>query len=138
MTGAEQLASFVTHAFYENLSKQARLQLKIRVLDSLGCALGVLAGEPVRLLRQQTQDFGGERLCTLIGGGRTAPDRAAPQFLHQNRPSAGRAALSRRRGAGIGRRPATAPGTCPHTAACLTAWRCAARRRSAETAARRW
>lgn len=34
-------------------------------------------GEPVRLVRLQTQEFGGAGLCALIGGGRTAPDRAA-------------------------------------------------------------
>jgi 2-methylcitrate dehydratase len=31
----------------------------------------------VRAIRSQLDDFGGRPLCTLIGGGRTAPDRAA-------------------------------------------------------------
>lgn len=47
MTLAERLAAFVTQASYAELSEQARLQLKIRVLDSLGCALGAVAGEPI-------------------------------------------------------------------------------------------
>jgi 2-methylcitrate dehydratase len=77
MTHAEQLATFVTQASYDDLSAAARLQLKIRVLDALGCAIGALSGEPVRLIRQQIEDFGEGNHCTLIGGGRAAPDRAA-------------------------------------------------------------
>src|SRR2546428_538672 len=51
--------------------------MKIRVLDALGCAIGALDGEPIRYLREQVDDFGGNDRCTLIGGGKTAPDRAA-------------------------------------------------------------
>jgi 2-methylcitrate dehydratase len=47
------------------------------VVDSLGCAIGALDGEPVRAIRAQLEDFGGRPACTLIGGGRSAPDRAA-------------------------------------------------------------
>jgi len=67
----------VVRTSYDNLSEQARFQLKIRVLDSLGCAIGALEGEPINLLGQHIQDFGGEGYCTLLGGERTAPDRAA-------------------------------------------------------------
>lgn len=77
MTVAEDLATFVVQASYEDLSEIARQQLKLRILDSLGCAIGALAGEPIQLLRQHIEDFGGQGHCTLIGGGRTAPDRAA-------------------------------------------------------------
>jgi 2-methylcitrate dehydratase len=77
MTQAEQLAAFVARASYGGLSEAARAQLKIRVLDALGCAIGALEGEPVRMLRAQLHEFGGAGLCSLIGGGRTAPDRAA-------------------------------------------------------------
>lgn len=77
MTLAEQLASFVVRASYDNLSEIARQQLKIRILDALGCATGALDGEPIRLIRAQIEDFGGTDYCTLIGGLRTAPDRAA-------------------------------------------------------------
>jgi 2-methylcitrate dehydratase PrpD len=38
MTHAEQLAAFVVRASYDDLSATARQQLKIRVLDALGCA----------------------------------------------------------------------------------------------------
>ena len=77
MTVAEALARFVIKASYEDLSDAARMQLKIRILDSLGCAIGALGGEPVKLVRDQLEDFGGNGHCGLIGGGRTAPDRAA-------------------------------------------------------------
>ena len=77
MTTVEQLAEFVVRVNYEELSKDARQALKIRVLDSLGCALGALDGVVPKLVRQQVEDFGGAEQCALIGGGRTAPDRAA-------------------------------------------------------------
>jgi len=77
MTMVEELAAFVVRASYEDLSAEARQQLKVRVLDSLACALGALEGEPIAYVRAQLDDFGGNPRCTLIGGGRTAPDRAA-------------------------------------------------------------
>lgn len=77
MTLVEQLASFVVKSSYEDLSEAARRELKIRVLDSLGCALGALEGEPIRLIRIQLNDFAETGRCTLIGGGHAAPDRAA-------------------------------------------------------------
>ena len=76
-TQVEQLARFVARSCWEDLSQPAREQLKLRVLDSLGVALGALDGEPVRMIREQVQEFGGAPLATLIGGGRSAPDRAA-------------------------------------------------------------
>ncbi|MFQ5796991.1 MAG: MmgE/PrpD family protein [Candidatus Bipolaricaulia bacterium] len=77
MTQAEQLAAFVVRSNYDDLSDEAREQLKIRILDSLGCAIGALNGEPIHYIREHQQEFGGNERCTLIGGGRTAPDRAA-------------------------------------------------------------
>jgi 2-methylcitrate dehydratase len=76
-TQVEQLARFVANARFEAISEPTREQLKLRVLDSLGVALGALDGEPVAMVRAQVDDFGGAPLCTLIGGGRSAPDRAA-------------------------------------------------------------
>lgn len=77
MTHAQDLARFVVRCTFDDLSASARRELKIRLLDSLGCALGALDGEPIRLLRAHLQDFGGAGHCSLIGGGKTAPDRAA-------------------------------------------------------------
>src|SRR5437588_12067602 len=77
MTQVEQLAAFVVRKTYEDLSEEARHQLKIRVLDAIGCAIGALEGPPIGMLRAQLEDFGGNPLVTLIGGGKTAPDRAS-------------------------------------------------------------
>ncbi len=77
MTLVEHMAAFVARAAYDSLSEAARRQLKARVLDALGCAIGALDGEPVRMIRAHTEDMGGTGHCTLIGGGRSAPDRAA-------------------------------------------------------------
>jgi 2-methylcitrate dehydratase len=76
-TRVERLARFVCRSRWEDLSEPAREQLKLRVLDSLGVAFGALDGEPVKMVREQLQEFGGAPLATLIGGGRSAPDRAA-------------------------------------------------------------
>jgi 2-methylcitrate dehydratase len=77
MTDVERLARFVVTRSWDDLSGAARSALKIRVLDALGCALGAHAAGPVVAIRAQLEDFGGRPLCTLIGGGATAPDRAA-------------------------------------------------------------
>lgn len=77
MSHAQQMGIFIARASFDQLSLDAREQLKIRVLDSLGCALGALGAAPADRIRKQCDEFGGAPLCTLIGGGRTAPDRAA-------------------------------------------------------------
>jgi 2-methylcitrate dehydratase len=74
----EDLAAFAAHASFRDLSGAARDALKIRILDSLGCAFGALGAKPMAGVRALTADFGGRSLCTLVGSGdRTAPDRAA-------------------------------------------------------------
>jgi 2-methylcitrate dehydratase len=79
MTQAEELAAFVVRASYGGLSEAARAQLKIRVLDALGCAIGALEAEPIRMLRAQLEDFGGAGLCSLIGGGASADAQGRPE-----------------------------------------------------------
>lgn len=59
------------------MSKEAVRELKIRLLDSLGCAIGAQQGKPIKMIRKQIGDLGGNPLTSLIGGERTAPDRAA-------------------------------------------------------------
>lgn len=77
MTIAQNLASFVVRSSFDDLTMVEKRQLKICILDSLGCAIGALEGEPIRLIRQHIFDFGGGGHSTLIGGGLTSPDRAA-------------------------------------------------------------
>ncbi|WP_129658096.1 MmgE/PrpD family protein [Rothia halotolerans] len=76
-TEVRQLAEFVHAARFEDLSPEAVEQLKIRVLDTLGVAVGALDAEPMVAIRGLVEDLGGTPRSTLIGGGRTAPDRAA-------------------------------------------------------------
>ncbi len=76
-TRVEDLAAFVERASFEALSEAARREIRIRVLDALGCAIGALGADPIRMIHAQTGEFGGSALVTLIGGGKTAPDRAA-------------------------------------------------------------
>jgi 2-methylcitrate dehydratase len=76
-TRVDELAQFVCRSGWEDVSEPAREQLKLRVLDSLGVAFGALDGEPVARVREQVQEFGGAPLATLIGAGKSAPDRAA-------------------------------------------------------------
>src|SRR3990172_4096847 len=76
-TLSERLGRFSELARWEDLSSGARQELKIRTLDSLGCAFGALTSMPARMLRQEIDAFGGTPLCTLFGGGKTSPDRAA-------------------------------------------------------------
>jgi len=77
MTCAEELAKFVVASSFEDLSGEVVNQLKIRVLDGLGCAIGALSGQPVKSVRKLESEFGGLPFNTLIGGGKSSPDRAA-------------------------------------------------------------
>ncbi|HEY7243409.1 MAG TPA: MmgE/PrpD family protein [Xanthobacteraceae bacterium] len=77
MTEAERLADFVERSRIADMSEQALDQLKIRVLDTIGVAIGALGSEPIAAIRELTEELGGAPLATLIGGGKTAPDRAA-------------------------------------------------------------
>jgi 2-methylcitrate dehydratase len=76
-TVVQELARFVQRAEFDWLSKDSVEQLKLRVLDSIGCALGALRSRVLEQLLTQVIDFGGNPLVSLIGGGKTAPDRAA-------------------------------------------------------------
>ena len=73
---SHDLALFIDNAEFDALSEQAVRQLKIRLLDSLGTAIGAVDGPPVRAIRRMIGDLGGLGTCTMIGGGKTTPDRA--------------------------------------------------------------
>ena len=77
VTMAQDLAEFVVSRSYRDLSREAVDALKIRILDSLGCAIGALGGEPIQALRRYVQEFGGRPTCTTIAFERTAPALAA-------------------------------------------------------------
>jgi 2-methylcitrate dehydratase len=77
MTEVDQLARFVTAARYSDLTKESVRQLKIRVLDTLGVAIAALDAPPITAIRSLTERLGGNGDATLVGGGTSAPDRAA-------------------------------------------------------------
>lgn len=77
LTTVEEMADFVVLSSFADLSDQAVDQLKIRVLDSLACAIGALRSPTTQSVKQAEEDLGGKNVCTLIGGGRISPDRAA-------------------------------------------------------------
>ncbi len=73
----ELIAGFATQSDAQGLGPDIRALLKRNILDSLGCAVGALAGEPFVRLREQFDAFGRGGRCTLIGGGQTSLDQAA-------------------------------------------------------------
>lgn len=77
MTEVQDLARFIVNCRYEDLSVDARQQLKIRILDSLGCAIGALDSDLIHKLRGYVEELGGNPLVHLIGGKLSSPDRAA-------------------------------------------------------------
>ena len=76
MTQVEQVAEFVNGARFDTLRTDTQSATKIRILDALGCGLGALGGEPIRMIRGYISELGGTGSCTLIGGGSTDLDRA--------------------------------------------------------------
>jgi 2-methylcitrate dehydratase len=76
-TEVRRLAGFVAAANVGDMTSEAREELRKHILDSVGVAIGALDGLPIRHVRAQIDDFGGRPAATLIGGGKTAPDRAA-------------------------------------------------------------
>lgn len=77
MKEIEYLGKYITEVTFSDLKSDTIETLKIRILDSLGCAFGALQGPPIKMLREHIEDFGGRPLTSLIGGGMTSPDRAA-------------------------------------------------------------
>jgi len=73
----EQMAAFATGARFEALGLNTRQQLKIRILDALGCGVGALDAEPIKMMRGYINELGSSAQSTLIGGGCTDIERAA-------------------------------------------------------------
>ncbi len=57
MTVARRLARFVVRSSYEDLSEGARQQTKIRILDSIGCALGVLSDKKLEDIAESVENL---------------------------------------------------------------------------------
>jgi 2-methylcitrate dehydratase len=71
------IAAFANRASARTLKPDIRKLFKRNILDSLGCAIAALPGAPFAALREQFAEYRAGGSCSLIGGGKTAPDQAA-------------------------------------------------------------
>jgi 2-methylcitrate dehydratase len=71
------IAAFASRASPKALKPDTRGLLKRNILDSVGCAIAALPAAPFAALRDQFAEYRCGGSCSLIGGGRTAPDEAA-------------------------------------------------------------
>src|SRR6266436_5523805 len=72
-TLAHQLANYSSSFRFENLSKEVVHEVKRRVIDSLGCALGAWNEEPCVIARKVASDFSAKHGSTIIGTNHKAP-----------------------------------------------------------------
>src|SRR5712691_1372089 len=76
-SAVERIAAFAAAARPEHLTSDTRRLFKRNTLDSLGCAIAALPGQPFQALREQFEEYRAPGRCTLIGGGKTSADQAA-------------------------------------------------------------
>src|SRR5437867_6493659 len=72
-TLAHQLAKYGCELKFEDLSKEVVCEVKRRVIDSLGCALGAWNEEPCSIARKVASEFSANRGSTIIGTSHKAP-----------------------------------------------------------------
>src|SRR3989441_4043647 len=72
-TLAHQLANYSSSFRFEDLSKEVVHEVKRRVIDSLGCALGAWKEKPCAIARKVALDFSAKRGSTIIGTNHKAP-----------------------------------------------------------------
>src|SRR5436190_4150995 len=72
-TLAHQLAGYSSSFQFEDLSKEVVHEVKRRVIDSLGCALGAWNEEPCVIARNVASDFSAKNGSTIIGTKHKAP-----------------------------------------------------------------
>ena len=70
---AHQLAEYACSLKYEDLSRNVVHEVKRRVIDSLGCALGAWNEEPCEIARKVVSDFSAKNGATVIGTSHKAP-----------------------------------------------------------------
>src|SRR5881409_1095260 len=72
-TLAHQLADYVCSVRFEDLSKEVVHEVRRRVTDSLGCALGAWNEEPCAIARKVASNFSAKQGSTIIGTNHKAP-----------------------------------------------------------------
>src|SRR3989440_7075823 len=77
-TLAHQLADYTCALRFEDLSKEVVHEVKRRVIDSIGCALGAWNEEPCVIARKVASEFSAKNGATIIGTShKSPPDWAA-------------------------------------------------------------
>ena len=66
-SAVERIAAFAAAARPEHLTNDTRRLFKRNILDSLGCAIAALPGQPFQALREQFDEYRAPGRCTLIG-----------------------------------------------------------------------
>jgi len=72
-TLAHQLANYACSLQFEDLSKEVVHEVKRRVIDSIGCALGAWNEEPCVIARKVASEFSAKNGSTIIGTNHKAP-----------------------------------------------------------------
>jgi 2-methylcitrate dehydratase len=72
-TLAHQLADYACALQFEELSPEVVHEVKRRVIDSLGCALGAWNEEPCAIARRVASEFSAKQGSTIIGTNHKAP-----------------------------------------------------------------
>src|SRR2546423_2744485 len=70
---AYRLAQYACSLNFDDLSPEVLHEVKRRVIDSLGCALGAWNEEPCAIARKVASDFSAEHGATIIGTTHKAP-----------------------------------------------------------------
>ena len=70
---AHQLADYACALRFEDLSKEVVHEVKRRVIDSLGCALGAWNEEPCAIARKVASDFSAKNGSMIVGTNHKAP-----------------------------------------------------------------
>src|ERR1700746_238243 len=77
-TLAHQLAEYSCALRFEDLSSEVVHEVKRRVIDSLGCALGAWNEEPCAIARKVASEFSAKRGSTVLGTNHKAPPDWTP------------------------------------------------------------
>src|SRR5215831_10144805 len=72
-TLAHQLANYSSSFRFEDLSQDVVHEVKRRVIDSIGCALGAWNEEPCAIARKVALEFSAKAGSTIIGTAHKAP-----------------------------------------------------------------
>src|SRR5215475_9182952 len=70
---AHQFAEYACALQFEDLSRDTVHEVKRRLIDSIGCALGAWNEEPCRIARQVASEFSAKNGATIIGTHHQAP-----------------------------------------------------------------